>query len=191
LPTKKLDLPPAPGRQPDERKGEKMKRFPLYLALCLLSLFAAVPIASAMPGDCFDTCNIEAPCSTATDTCSECIREWDTDECLEWRETTCQFANACGQCTVLAQWTQHSTGPWNYWKSTCYTDPNPDVVHDTYNRPHYTDTYQRQRCNGVERVVLMARKFEYHELCRKLPRRACTASDPRSGISSAMPSCPF
>lgn len=167
-----------------------MKRLRLLLLLCTLSLLTLVPNASAVPGDCYDTCNIEQDCATATETCSECIRQWDDDECLEWRETTCQYVGACGQCTILSQWTQSSTGPWQFWRSFCYTAPNPDVAQEQHVKPHYIDTYQRQRCNGVEKVVMVARRLDYWEACLRRASRACNSSDISTSTSSPY-NCPF
>ena len=167
-----------------------MKRFSLFL-LCTISLLAFAGIASAqIPGDCYSTCNIEQDCATATDVCYECTRQWDDDECLEWRETTCQNVGACGQCTILSQWNQNSTGPWQFNKAVCWTDPNPDVVQESWLRPHYIDTYQRQRCSGVERVVMVARRLNYWQGCVRKGNRACNANDPRTGIGSPY-NCPF
>ena len=171
-------------------KGENVKRCRLYLFLSLLSLFIFIPTLSAMPGDCYDTCDVTVDCASATDTCAECVVEYDTDECIEWRQTTCQAVGACGQCEVLSQWTQKSSGPWTYWKSYCWTDPRPDIRVDTYSRPHYIDTYQRQRCAGGERVVLVARKLDYTQLCNK-NGGACKAGDPMNAIGPGGWNCPF
>lgn len=167
-----------------------MNRLRLYLLLCTLSLLAFVPAAFAVPGDCYDTCNIEQDCASATEVCYECIRQWDDDECLEWRETTCQYVGACGQCTVLDQWNSTSWGAWQFYKAWCWTDPNPDVVQENWVRPRYIDTYQRQRCSGVEKVVLVARRLDVWESCVRKGNRACTASDPRTGIGSTY-NCKF
>lgn len=158
--------------------------------LILLAILALVPIAQAMPGDCYATCDIEQDCVNATDVCYECTVPYSDTECLQWRETTCQNAGACGQCTILSQWNGKSTGPWNYDKSFCYTKPNPDQVIDRYIRAHYIDTWQRQRCHGVERTVLVAQRLDYWELCTKQNSRGCITSDERITVASPY-NCPF
>jgi len=167
-----------------------MKRLAFYAVLSLLSLFVFIPIASAFPGDCYSTCDIEADCSTSTQSCSECTRQYSETECLEWQETTCKAVGACGQCTILSEWTQKSTGSWQFSKAYCWTDPNPDVVIEQWLRPHYIDTYQRQRCKGVEQVVMVARRQDYWDSCSRKATRACTTADPRSPYGTFF-NCPF
>ncbi len=161
----------------------------LWLLLTVLSLLL-VPSAFAFPGDCWQTCNIEVPCNQATEPCVECIWQYDETQCIEWRQTTCRDVGACGQCTVLAEWTQNETGPWDYWKSYCWTTPQPDQVVDGYLRKHYKVTYQRQRCNGVIKVVEVRRVTDWNEACQDVTTKACPATMNKSNIYSG-PNCPF
>lgn len=161
----------------------------LWLLLMLL-LFVFAPAAFAFPGDCYHTCNLEVPCSQANTECWECVWQYSDTECIEWRQYTCQSVGACGQCTVLSEWTQKEPGTWDYWKSYCWTSPQPDQVVDAYLRKHWKVTYQKQSCNGVISVVEVRRTQDWIESCQDVTTRACPSTMNKSNIYSG-PNCPF
>ena len=138
-----------------------MKCLRFLIPLILFSLFI-VPAALAFPGDCWETCPVTEACNSpqAAESCVECIWQYDETQCIEWRSTTCQETGACGQCAVLATWTEIVIEPYAILPPLrCDTKPNPDVPYDAWARSRYRYYYQRKRCNGVETVEMYRREY--------------------------------
>lgn len=169
-----------------------MKRCRFLFPALVLLLLGLAPAVSAMPGDCFSTCDVTAPCGTQS--CQDCVWPYSDTECIQWGYAECQWYGLCGQtvCSVVREYdTYTAVGNWQYVQTVCYDksqyDSTPPAMKDEYAKKFLKKHYRVTSCNGVETTELVYESYVYDH-CYKHRSNSCSFY-PTTNWS--YPSCPF
>jgi hypothetical protein len=168
-----------------------MKRIFFAAALCILFLGFA-PEASAMPGDCFSTCNVYAACGT--ETCQDCVWPYSDTECIQWGYAECQWYGLCGQtqpCYTVREYDTYTpAGNWQWVQRVCYRDAfRREKPVEEYTKRYLKKHYRVRNCQGVETTELVYETYVYDHCYKDIPFGGCGNFWPRT--SFPYPTCPF
>lgn len=167
-----------------------MKRLIFAAALCMVFLGLA-PTASAMPGDCYSTCDRYAPCGT--ESCQECVWPYSDTECIQWGAAECNWYGYCGQtrpCYTVREYdTYTAAGNWQFVQRVCYTQQfQPDKPKEEYAKRYLRKRYRVTNCQGTETTTLVSQSYVYDHCYKDWPF-SCGSSWWRT--SWWYPPCPF